>query len=532
MIGQLDGKSIARALLCLTVSVLCSCAQLPKDYQREQTAHFTDTADTELGARSHRARDGRSERCRIVPFADGVDAFLARVALAQLAERSLDMQYFLWHEDLTGQVLLGFVLDAADRGVRVRLLLDDLDNQSLDEELYALDRHPNITVRLFNPFATRGFKYVDFFTDTSRVNRRMHNKSFTADNQFAILGGRNIGDEYFDAREDQNFYDYDALVSGPVVERVSEAFDLYWNHEMAVPVHAFDHNDATDADLDALRVRLKAFLEANRDSQYAVDLDKSELAAALRNPHHVELYDFFGDAQVIYDHPDKVLGKSPGESTSMGDLVWPRLRAAKREIVAISPYYVPGDRGVEAAIEFVEEGLDTVVITNSYGSTDSSVVHAGYSRYREPLLAGGVKIFELKPSSRRPRRKGSVAYDSAARLHTKIFVIDRETVFIGSLNLDPRSIDINTEIGVLFDSPELAKIMLSRLGTEGLEHVYRLELVRSPSESKGEFTTYTWNIEWIEQMDGETVHYTSEPEVGAWDSLKLFLLGFVPESQI
>jgi putative cardiolipin synthase len=206
----------------------------------------------------------------------------------------------------------------------------------------------------------------------------------------------------------------------------------------------------------------------------------------------------------------------------MKDLMGPYFQSANEEIIMISPYYVPGDRGVATTVDRVKQGISVAVLTNSYTSTDSGVVHAGYSRYREPLLAGGVLIYELKPDSRLERRSGKVAYKSAASLHTKVFVLDRKTVFIGSLNLDPRSIDINTEMGIVFHSSEMAADLAKALDEKGLGHVYELRLVRSPAESKGEFTTYTWSIEWLEQIDGETTRHTSEPGVGAWESIKLF----------
>ncbi len=522
-------KALKIAPLIVVASVLCSCAQLPTDYHAENTTAITGTEDTGLGLRSIADRQGRMDEARVIPLIDGVDAFYARVVLVKSAERSLDLQYFLWHKDLTGQVLLKQVLDAADRGVRVRMLLDDLDNQALDPELYALDTHPNISIRLFNPFATRGFKYIDFFTDTARVNRRMHNKSLTADNQYTIIGGRNIGDEYFDAQEETNFYDFDALVTGPAVDEVSEQFDIYWNHETAVPVYAFKHNTATASDLERVRNDLTQHWEFALESEYADDVRSADIAHALRG----ETYPAYtGVADVAYDDPDKGLGKLPEEITTMKDLMRPYFQGVEHEIILISPYYVPGDRGVEGAVDAVERGVAVAVITNSYASTDSGFVHAGYSRYREALLAGGVQISELKPTSRKDRAAGRVAFKSAARLHTKVFILDRETIFIGSLNLDPRSIDINTEMGIVFHSPEMAGEMARNLDKDGLKHVYELKLVRSPAESKGEYTTYTWDIEWLERVDGETIRHTSEPGVGILESIKLFFSSFAPESLI
>jgi len=522
-------KALNIVSLTTVALILCSCAQLPKDYQAEKTGAISGTEDTALGLRSIADRQGHLDESRVIPLIDGVDAFFVRTVLVKSAERSLDLQYFLWRKDLTGQVLLKLVLDAADRGVRVRMLLDDLDNQALDPEFYALDTHPNISIRFFNPFATRGFKYIDFLADTARVNRRMHNKSLTADNQYTVVGGRNIGDEYFDAQEDTNFYDFDVLVTGPAVHQISAQFDTYWNHETAVPVDAFEQNTATASDLERVRNNLTEHRESALESRYADDVRSASIAGALRG----ETYPAYtGDAEVVYDDPDKGLGKPPDEITTMKDLMKPYFEGAEREIILISPYYVPGDSGVEGAVDAVERGVAVGVITNSYTSTDSGVVHAGYSRYREPLLAGGVELYELKPTSRKDRRAGSVAFKSAANLHTKVFILDRETIFIGSLNLDPRSIGINTEMGIVFHSPEMASEMASSLDEEGLEHVYELKLVRSPPESKGEFATHTWNIEWLERIDGETIRHTSEPGVGVWESIKLFFSSLAPESLI
>jgi len=515
--------------LTTVVLIVCSCAQLPKGYQAERTAAVTGTEDTALGLRSIAERQNQLDKSRFIPLMSGVDAFYARIDLTVMAERSLDLQYFLWHKDLTGQILLKFVLDAADRGVRVRILLDDLDNQALDSEFHALDTHPNISIRLFNPFVTRGFKYADFFTDTARINRRMHNKSFTADNQYTILGGRNIGDEYFDAREDSNFYDMDVLATGPLVKEVSNAFDKYWNHETAVPVYAFEHNAATASGLEDVRETLTEYKQLHAGSQYANDARRASIADSLRGETFPA---YTGDAVVIYDDPDKGLENPPEEFASMFDLIDPYMKNVKRELLLISPYFVPGDRGVEALAGMVEKGISVRVITNSYTSTDSGVHHAGYSRYRKALLANGVELYELKPGSRQDRAKDSVAFDSEASLHAKVFILDRETVLIGSFNLVPRSIDINTEMGILFHSMEMASEFAGEFDEGGLEHVYELKLVRSPAESKGEFTTYAWNIEWLERLDGDTTRHSGEPGVGAWDRFLLFINGLVPESQI
>jgi putative cardiolipin synthase len=484
-------KALKFVVLTTAVLIVSSCAQLPKDYPVETSSAITGTDDTALGLRSITDRQEDPEKSRVIPLINGVDGYYVRLALAQMAERSLDIQYFIWHKDVTGQVLLKRVLEAADRGVRVRMLLDDIHNQELDPEFYALDTHPNISIRLFNPFATRGFKYVDFLTDTSRIKRRMHNKSFTADNQYTIIGGRNIGDEYFDARADQSFYDMDVLATGPLVEKISNAFDIYWNHETAVPVYAFEQNTATSSDLERVRKELAEFQQSVSDSQYADNVRSASVADALRGqvfPAYV------GEADVIFDDPDRGLGKSQEDYASMRDHIGPYFKNVKRELILISPYFVPGERGVKVLIDEVERGINVGVITNSYLSNNHSVVHAAYSRYREELLAGGVKLYELKRSSRRD------------------------------------SLDINTEMGMMFHSPEMAREMVAALGKRGLQQVYELRWVKSPPESKGEFTVYTWDIEWVERVDGQVVRHAKEPGVGIWDSIKLFFGGLVPES--
>ena len=522
--------SIPRTILLLTaVFVLPSCAQLPTGYPIESTAAVTGTDSTTLGKRAAAELADHPGESMLVPLVDGVDAFYARASLIRAAERSVDAQYFLWHDDVTGRVLLKLLLDAADRGVRVRLLLDDLANEALDPEFYALDTHPNFSIRLFNPFPTRGFKYVDFLTDTRRINRRMHNKSFTVDNQFTILGGRNIGDKYFDAMEDVNFYDMDVLGAGPLVAKVSKQFDKYWNHEAVVPIYAFEQNRATEENLEKTRIELAELKERYKESPYADDVRASNFVGFVTDERFPA---FFGTAEVLYDDPDKGVVNPPGDVVTKMELVYPYLDRLKYELILISPYFVPRDDGVEFLNGYVEKGKTVDVITNSFSATDSGVVHAGYSRYRDALLGGGVELFEVKPDSRQFRRKGTVAFDSEASLHTKVFIFDREIVYIGSLNLDPRSIDINTEVGVMFHSPEMADIWVSEIMRTRLEHVYELERVRSPTESRGEFTYFTWNIEWVEHVDGETIRHKKEPSLSAWDTFILFLKGFVPEGQI
>jgi len=389
----------------------------------------------------------------------GLDAFVARAILIELAERTLDLQYYIFHPDQTGSLVIDRLIAAADRGVWVRLLLDDWGTlEKNDAAVAVLDSHPNIEIRLFNPYVHRSgvWRLAELVTSFARVNRRMHNKQLIADNAGVVLGGRNIGDEYFSLGE-LDFQDVDVLALGPIADQSSQSFETYWNSEFAVPVSRIGKFSPDAAASTAARQELRSRCERLADSPYGRALAASGLANDLRSR---SLHLHWADAKVIADPPEK-LKKPAGtrSDTFLGSQISPHARAVRSDMLIVSPYFVPGKEGVAFFGEQRRGGVDVRVLTNSLAATDVWLVHAGYMKYRRPLLEHGVRLYELRPEAagvKGARSSGLGIGSSRASLHAKTFVFDRTSVFIGSVNLDPRSLDQNTEVGVLVNSPELA----------------------------------------------------------------------------
>lgn len=523
-VGALGSRLRALLLAGLAVG---GCASLPTDHPREVSMALTDTEQSALGRALAPLSAAHPGLSGFHPLGNGLDAFVARLAFAEAAERSLDVQYYLFHRDVTGYLLTDSLLRAADRGVRVRVLLDDMDMGGRDAGLAAIDLHPNIKIRLFNPFPSRGARTLNYLTHFGTVTRRMHNKSFTIDNQVTIVGGRNIGDEYFDAADGTNFGDMDVLAVGPVVREVSRAFDLYWNSALAVPASAL--GVAGDpALLEAGRAALRAQAQSQAASPYAQRLRDSDLARALA-AHDMKLY--WGPAQVVYDLPEKVARDPEDRSTHMGPELGALLAGARSELLVVSPYFVPGDEVVATFGGLVERGVRVKVLTNSLAATDVAAVHAGYARYRKALLRAGVELYEMRPTSAaagEDERKGhGFAGSSRASLHAKTLILDRERLFVGSANFDPRSAVLNTEMGIVFDNRELGAAIARWFEEEVSGIAYRLELERidDPLAAPGAQE----RLVWIEGR-GESARriYDVEPEAGAWRRIQVWLLSFLP----
>ncbi len=511
---------------------LMACAQLPQAVDRTPSLYIKNTATTtDLGRAIAPLQARHENQSGIYPLTEGLDAYFARLALIDVAEKSLDVQYYIWHNDDTGRLLLYSLLKAADRGIRVRILLDDINSAGIEAQLQMADRHPNIEVHLFNPFAARDFRGMDFLTRFSEVNRRMHNKSLTADNQASIIGGRNIGDEYFQARPDLEFGDLDVIAIGLVVDEVSRAFDLYYNSETVIPISAFDNNTATDADLEILRESLEKFSLEMESSQYAARLRKTEIAKQLIEG---ELAYSWGQAHIIYDHPDKALGKSAEETDYLLNLLAPVLKGVEHELLLISPYFIPGDEGVDFLGSLVKRGVRVRILTNSLAANDVSIVHSGYSRYRMAMLEAGIELFELKPGAKPKKREhSSLGSSSRASLHAKSFVFDRKQIFVGSLNLDPRSIEINTEIGLVIEVPQLAAKFGQWFDTEMPVQAWHLQRVKLPANEDEDRDFDEYVIHWLEQKGDEQIIYDSEPQVSAWKLFTVWFYSLLPvESQL
>jgi putative cardiolipin synthase len=457
----------------------------------------------------------------IYPLRDARDAFAARVLLARTAERSLDVQYYIWHDDLSGKLLFAALREAADRGVRVRLLLDDNNTSGLDPTLAALDAHPNIEVRLFNPFVIRASRLWGYLTDFSRLNRRMHNKSFVADNSAAIIGGRNIGDDYFDAGTDTNFRDLDLLAIGPVVREASRVFDDYWNSDAAYPATAFSNDRDTQADLVQLRVALARDARAFAQSDYAqATLD--ELPDGATADRRGEW--FWGSAVVVADQPEKIEMHEDVPSLRIGPQLKAMIDTAQNEVFMTSPYFVPGDTGTQFLTALAQRGVRIQVLTNSLAATDETAAHSGYAHYRRQLLEGGVQLYELRPTPGTAQPVTARGTSSGVSLHAKTVVVDRRKVFIGSLNMDQRSKLLNTEMGLIIDSAPLAQAVREFFDNATLPaNSYQVSLLQPPTAKPGE-APMSW--QWSE--DGHAMSGQSDPGVSKERLLAVFLMKLLP----
>jgi putative cardiolipin synthase len=502
-----------RCLLLSSLSLLlCACSSLPQQVERPYSQVLPDTSDSTLGktfASSLAAHPGLS---RLTPLSNGNDAYLARRALAHDAERTLDLQYYTFHADHSGFALLNSLLDAADRGVRVRLLLDDIHLKGSDAALAALDDHPQIEVRLFNPFANRSFRLFEYATDFNRINRRMHNKSMTADGQLSIVGGRNIGDEYFNVQVSVNFSDMDLLVAGPAVKDVEKVFDNYWNSAVAYPIQSL-HREQSDANtLAQLRVKL---------ANYVVVEDPAKLKAVVNSDA------YWGKAEVIADDPLKITLPPEDTSTYAITKLLGYLAEAKQELILVSPYFVPGKDGVKLLSDAVKNGVRVRVLTNSFAATDVRAVHAGYSRYRKDLLRAGVELYEMKsviPVEQQTDKHFGVSSGKAS-LHAKVYMMDQRYLFVGSINLDPRSARLNTEMGVVLDSAALCEKLRTGFDRALLEDAYKVEL-QSVNNASDELV-------WITIENGKEIRIESEPDMGPIQSMTQFLMRILPvEAQL
>ena len=516
--------TLRRAVLSVAalLFLIGGCATLPKDYPREPSKAWDRPQETKLGREVAKDAEQHPGMSGFFPLNSGLDAFVARMALAEAAEQTLDLQYYIYHGDFTGKLILDGLLRAADRGVRVRLLVDDTTAKGRDAVISVIASHPRIEVRVFNPAAGRSSASWLFSAagDFNRINHRMHNKMFVADNQAGIVGGRNIGDEYFSAREGRNFADLDLLAAGPVVQELSRSFDDFWNSEWAYPIQALHKTAPDPSALEKGRRDLAAHRTAADDSEYARRLRESDLLQRLMDH---ELPFVWAHAQVLVDRPEKAAGSGSAEgSTKLVSQLRPIVEAAQAELIISSPYFIPGKEGIAYFRQLRDRGVRVRIVTNSFAGNDVAIVHSGYARYRKDLLKIGVELHELKPAiASASDRERSAFGSSGASLHAKSFVIDRERVFVGSLNLDPRSVDLNTELGIVVDSSQLAdELALQFDKLIDPSYSYRLEL--NPSDG---------DLVWISRENGREVRYSRDPEVGAWRRFSTWFLSiFAPES--
>jgi putative cardiolipin synthase len=512
--------AVLRAAACALAIALAGCASLPDNQDRQETTALADTADTPLGRRITPIAAAHPGLTGVVPLQSGREAFAVRVLLAQAATRCIDAQYYIWHDDTTGGLLAQELRAAAERGVRVRLLLDDQNTKGLDDLIAVLGAQPNVEVRLFNPFANRSLRVADFTGDFARVNRRMHNKSFTVDGQFSVVGGRNVGDEYFGANNaDAQYADLDALVTGRIVPDVAREFDAYWNSPSAYPAARLVA-PATPEDVARVRAAWATLVDVPAAAKYleavrATPLVRQILAGSV---------DFeWAPARLVADDPAKVLNPPDRKDLHMAEHLQEALGRPESELDLVSPYFVPTKEGTQDLRALADRGVKVRVLTNSLAATDVAPVYAGYAKYRVPLLSGGnVQLYEMKrsppdESEAADRERRGIGSSGNEGLHAKTFGVDRKRIFVGSFNLDPRSARLNTEMGIVLESPHLAQLLAQAFDERFPREQYEVRLTED-----GE------SVVWIERRGDEEIRYDTAPDTTFFKRLGAGFLAILP----
>jgi putative cardiolipin synthase len=526
----LQTQAMRVAALGLAALLAVGCASLPPgaDYPKAASNALAHPEETKLGrhfeatAREH----GGDSGFRILTA--GVAGFLARAEMLNAAERTIDLEYFIFRQDETGRLLTDALLRAADRGVRVRLLVDDGDTVDGDEEIAALSAHPKIEVRIFNPFVYRGhvlfIRAVEFGLTAARLDYRMHNKLLVVDNAIALVGGRNIGDQYFQVDQQAQLGDDDVFTTGPIVKQLSVTFDEFWNCALAIPTAALANGTPSHFDLDAYRKALDEHRQqVKRDgTDYASRVETGEpLAGIIAGTRPLA----WAPVQLVYDSPHK---KKVRSGEMVGELmhkpVGDAMAAVQSELLIITPYLIPGKGGTRILSDLRKRGVRVSILTNSLESTPELMAHAGYMHYRIPLLEDGVELYEVRALLGDARGTGesiATARSTSYSLHAKLFVLDRRKLYVGSMNFDERSHRLNTEIGLLIDSPELAQETAVRFAAiVSPANSYRVVLTDASSGSP--------KVVWRTEERGAAIEYDTEPARSDGERLKVHLLSLLP----
>ncbi|MGQ7273412.1 phospholipase D family protein [Marinobacter sp. V034] len=525
--ATLTDGSYALRLMAITMALaiatlIAGCSSLPPLEGRSESSALPLEAarNTELGQALAPVEAAHPGMAGIYPLPDAAQAFATRVLLAEAAEQTLDIQYYIWRDDITGTLLLKALWQAAERGVRVRLLLDDNNTSGLDPLLAELDAHPNIQVRLFNPFVYRGSRVWGYITDFSRLNRRMHNKSFTADNNATVVGGRNVGDAYFGATDGVLFSDLDVIAVGDVVRRVSDDFDLFWASQSSYPAgriipEAEPYQDNAGSVPPSLKNALdkalsdpsaEAYIHALKTSPFIRQLTRGELDVT------------WARTRMVSDDPSKGLGQAKGDALLASKLTT-IIGHPTTTLDLVSPYFVPTDSGVKALSDLAAKGVRIRVLTNSLSATDVAAVHAGYAKHRKALLEAGIQLYELKDTITHTGTEDPVGTfgHSASSLHAKTFAADGERVFVGSFNFDPRSMLLNTELGFVVDSPDLAREIAS-----GFDRKVPLQAYEVRLSDEGD-------LYWVaRQTDGTETRFDTEPDSSFWRRTAVSIISIFP----
>ena len=489
----------------------CGCSSVDFDYPKETSTAFEADPERLLWEGVTDPPEGQAH-FHMIP--DGIDALALRMLLAEKAQQTIDVQYYLIHEDIVGYAFIGALMKAADRGVRVRLLVDDNMTQGFERVFAALESHPNFELRIFNPFSRRSLRVLDGMTDFSRVNRRMHNKTFIVDNEYVIIGGRNIASEYFGANEFERFSDLDVMAVGPVVGEASSMFDSYWNHQLSLPVPAFYRH----------RMDGEVMLKSLQEEIDNVLNDKDDRAAYRQAAK--ERYDYFAQSdssiftmapyQLVFDSPDKAEKDLADEALSIRAPLRAAVESAKEELIIVSPYFIPLKQTIKDLIAIDKSGVRIIVVTNSLKANNHLLVHSGYAPVRKPLLRGGVEMYEARYDINVAGSQYVATEKTITTLHTKAFIVDREKIFVGSFNFDPRSAYINTESGVIIDSPEIVGPLVERFE----------EII--PAQAYELFLSERGHLTWRTEIGGEIVEYKTDPEASLFQRMLAGMLGWLP----
>jgi putative cardiolipin synthase len=511
---------IAVALLSVGCASLRTDAPRPVSHALAPVADTTSSRYIQSELHAHEGLSG----FRLLSKAD--NALLSRIVLADHAQHSIDLQYYIFNNDATGRLLAQRLLTAADHGVRVRILVDDINSGRANTMLSALATHTNIEVRMFNPFRTRNpsivSKTAQMLLEGRRLNRRMHNKSFIVDGWVAVVGGRNIGDEYFDASKDSSFRDLDVIAIGPVVAQAETSFDKYWNCDAAFPLMQLRVTRPARQRVQRERKDLAADAREFAQSDYAQAVleDLPEGPTADRRGEW-----FWGNATFVADEPEKIETDHDVPALRMGPQVRQLFDAAQRELVLITPYFVPGQRGLAYFSGLRKKGVEVKVLTNSLASTDELAVYAWYAHYRRPLLEQGVHMYELRPIDGEQKAPTSGGKSSGVSLHAKAAVIDRRWVLVGSMNMDERSRLLNTEMGVIVDSPTLAQAVMDFFdAATGPQRSFAVTLQKGDGEGE--------HVVWRADNDGKTVTYHIAPGANPKKRVQVVLYRMLPIEQL
>ena len=484
--------NLSHLLRFLAVPVLCACTYVPFDAPREPRPAPGNSGRTHAERRIAEVRSSRAGQTAFYPLVAGNDALGARLSLIAAAESQIDIQTFLIKPDSAAALISLALIEAADRGVNVRLLVDDVFTTASDAQIAYLAAHPRISVRLFNPLSRQSPKAMNYLIDFGRVNRRMHNKAFIVDRGVAVIGGRNIADEYYQVDTTTEFADFDLFMAGPAVSDLTHAFEIFWSDRWSVPAGAFWPKEVDPAEVRAgLEMRAAAgaagVYRRAMGSTYLQDLRSGAVPAT------------WGRARVVSDLPRKLrVSPGPGERR-VGDALVQRLVAAKTQVTVISPYFVPRAWGADLFTELAQRGVRVRIVTNSLAANNHPYVHGGYLRHRKALLEAGVELYEVRADVLERLGETAPGSDTQLTMHTKLIIIDEDTSFVGSLNFDPRSININSEMGVFIDGPHAARGFLAAIEEDLKKYAFRV------------MRTEQGALRWVWSYDNRTEVFSSDP---------------------